>query len=210
MRMTRQRASPRRRGLARSLNKGLPRAAARPGATPPLPSKTGPRWAAETTMIHQLEGDLLLSKAEAIAHGVAPADHFAQGLALALRDRYPSMVKDFRHWCHQEHPKAGEAWTWSSHGVRVVNLLTQDAEGHGGHPGKASLANVNHALKALRKTIEKEGFKSVALPRLATGVGGLDWAEVEPLLVQHLGDLDAEVYVYATFRPGVAAVEPTA
>jgi len=161
-------------------------------------------------MIHNLEGDLLLSKAEAIAHGVAPGDHFAQGLALALRDRYPAMVIDFRHWCHLERPKAGGAWVWSGHGGRVVNLLTQDPDVHGGHPGQASVANANYALKELRKTIEKEGLKSVALPRLATGVGGLEWSAVEPLVQHHLGDLDVDVYVYTTFRKGVAAAEPTA
>jgi O-acetyl-ADP-ribose deacetylase (regulator of RNase III) len=158
-------------------------------------------------MIREVEGDLLLSKAEAIAHGVAPGDHFQQGLALALRERYPAMVKDFRHWCHSHNPKSGEAWTWGGPGVRVVNLLTQEEANHGGHPGPANLANVNHALKALRKTIEKEGFRSVALPRLATGVGGLDWAEVRPLMEHHLGDLEIPVYVYTTFHPGQAGNE---
>ncbi len=158
-------------------------------------------------MIHEVEGDLLLSKAEVIAHGIAPGDHFQQGLALALRERYPAMVKDFRHWCHTEHPKPGEAWTWGGPGIRVVNLLTQEEAGNGGHPGKATVAHVNHALKALRKTIEKENFKSVALPRLATGVGGLGWEEVRPLVEHHLGDLKVPVYVYTVFHPGQAADE---
>jgi len=43
--------------------------------------------------------------------------------------------------------------------------------------------------------------KSVALPRLATGVGGLQWAEVKPLIEQHLGSLDADIEVYEQYVP---------
>jgi O-acetyl-ADP-ribose deacetylase (regulator of RNase III) len=47
----------------------------------------------------------------------------------------------------------------------------------------------------------------VALPALATGVGGLAWADVKPLIEQHLGDLSIPVYVYTTYHAGVKAVE---
>jgi O-acetyl-ADP-ribose deacetylase (regulator of RNase III) len=66
---------------------------------------------------------------------------------------------------------------------------------------------VNHCLKALCKTIETEKFKSVALPRLATGVGGLDWKDVKPLMEKHLGHLSIPVYVYGTYHAGVQAEE---
>lgn len=58
-------------------------------------------------MITRASGDILLTEAQAIAHGTAPNDHFNQGLALALRERFPAMAKDFRHFCHQEHPRPG-------------------------------------------------------------------------------------------------------
>jgi O-acetyl-ADP-ribose deacetylase (regulator of RNase III) len=47
-------------------------------------------------MIKEVAGDILLSKAGAIAHGVAPHDDFKQGLALSLREHWPGMYKDFR------------------------------------------------------------------------------------------------------------------
>jgi O-acetyl-ADP-ribose deacetylase (regulator of RNase III) len=55
--------------------------------------------------------------------------------------------------------------------------------------------------------IETEKIKSVALPRLATGVGGLDWKDVKPLIEKHLGHLPVPIYVYATYQPGVQAKE---
>ena len=71
-------------------------------------------------MIHEVEGDILLTKAAAIAHGVAANDPMNQGLAAALHERYPAMHKDFHHWCRQHHPKVGSAWFWSgANGVRI-------------------------------------------------------------------------------------------
>ncbi|MGI9329070.1 MAG: macro domain-containing protein [Pseudomonadales bacterium] len=150
-----------------------------------------------------------MSKAQAIAHGVAPGDHFDQGLALALRKDHPAMVKDFRHYCQVNHPKPGGLWTWGgTGGQRIVNLLTQEpAPSKKGHPGKATMHNVNLALKKLRDLIVEEGFTSVALPRLATGVGGLDWGDVFALIEQHLGDLKQPIYIYEEYHANEAGEE---
>ena len=66
---------------------------------------------------------------------------------------------------------------------------------------------MRHALKALRHEAEREGFASLALPRIATGVGGLEWDEVRPLVEEYLGDLPIPVLVYTTFHPGQVADE---
>ena len=161
-------------------------------------------------MIVEVEGDILLSRAEAIAHGVAANDPMNQGLAASLHENYPSMHKDFHHWCHLQHPKLGSAWIWSgAQGARVINLITQEGGNeHGSKPGKASITSVNHALRALKKLVAKEGLASVALPRLATGVGGLQWEDVRPLVFNQLADTDANIIVYAKFVPGKKAAEP--
>lgn len=164
-------------------------------------------------MIQKVSGDMILTQAEAFAHGVAPDDHFNQGLALSLRKRWPAMAKDFRHWCHQTHPKPGAVWTWGGPGadgkpVRVICLLTQEASDKQSHTsGKAHIEHVNHSLRELRRLIEAESIKSLAMPRLATGVGGLDWTEVEPLIQHHLGDLKIPIFVYEQYHAGQVAEE---
>lgn len=160
-------------------------------------------------MIYEVTGDILKTKAQAIAHGVAPNDHFDSGLALSLREMWPSMYKDFRHYYQAHHPKAGEMFVWAgSDGKHILNLMTQEpARDHNSHPGKASLDYVNHSLKELRKFVEKENLSSIALPKLATGVGGLKWDDVYPLIQKHLGDLNVKVYVYTQFQKGIEAAE---
>ena len=163
-------------------------------------------------MIHEVTGDILLTKAQAIAHGVAPNDHFENGLALALREHWPAMAKDFRHYAHQVHPRPGELWEWAGLGaVRIFNLLTQEGDhGHGTKPGRATLANVNHCLKRLRHELDKAEVRSLAMPKLATGVGGLDWRDVHALIVQHLGDSPVPIYIYTSYHKGQEASEPDA
>ena len=160
-------------------------------------------------MIKEVHGDILLSSAQAIAHGVSPNDNFGQGLALSLREQWPALYKDFRHYCHTAHPKAGEVWVWAgADGKRIANLLTQEAAyGHGERPGEATLPNVNHALRALARVIESEGLTSIALPRLATGVGRLQWEQVRPLIDEHLGALPVSVYLYTLYEKDVRASE---
>lgn len=159
-------------------------------------------------MIHYVTGDLLLSRAELVAHGIAPDDEFKTGLALELRTRWPGMYKDFRHACHTQKLECGDVWTWAGPGARIAALFTQEAaHGHHQHPGKATVPHVNHALRQLRHFVDAEGIKSVALPRLATGVGGLPWTEVKPLIEHHFQKSACEVFVYEKFATGVAADE---
>jgi O-acetyl-ADP-ribose deacetylase (regulator of RNase III) len=165
-------------------------------------------------MIREVEGDILLSDAQMMAHGIATHDPFDSGLALALRERFPSMVRDYRHAMRSKEPKTGEIWVWS--GVNedgstrgIVNLLTQGMQGQAktARPVKARLEDVNRALRELADLVRAQGIKSVALPRLATGVGGLDWADVKPLIRQHLADLGVPVLVYEVYRKDQKADE---
>lgn len=160
-------------------------------------------------MIYEVEGDILLTKAQAIAHGVCVNDPMNVGLALALHNLYPAMHKDYHHWCHQHRPEPGDAWLWSgTNGVRIVNLITQQGiDNHDHRLGKATVKNVTGALKTLVKIINKEQLTSIALPRLATGVGGLEWQDVKPVIESTLGQLDIPVYVYTTYRAGQTADE---
>ena len=161
-------------------------------------------------MIHQVSGDILLTQAHAIAHGIASNDPMSRGLALSLHQQYPSMHKDFHHWCHVKHPKPGSAWIWGGvNGARIISLITQEGGyGHGSHPGKATLKHLRDSLKELIKIIKSEKIKSIALPRLATGVGGLSWNDVFPIIEEVLDNINIPVYVYSEYHADKQAKEP--
>jgi O-acetyl-ADP-ribose deacetylase (regulator of RNase III) len=161
-------------------------------------------------MIHEVTGDILLSHAQVIVHAVAPHDQFDQGLALSLRQQWPALVRDFHHFCHTGQPRSGDAWIWSgAMSKRVVSLLTNEApQSSESKSGPARTEYVDLALRELRRLLESERFANVALPRLATGTGGLDWQVVEPLIAYHLGELNLPIYVYTHYEKGRQAIEP--
>jgi O-acetyl-ADP-ribose deacetylase (regulator of RNase III) len=80
-------------------------------------------------------------------------------------------------------------------------------QGKAARPVKARPEDVNHALRELARLVREEGIKSLALPRLATGVGGLNWADVKPLVQQHLSELGVPVLVYEVYHKDQKANE---
>lgn len=160
-------------------------------------------------MIYKVKGDILLSKAHAIAHGVGVNDPMDKGLAMKLQSKYPSLQKDLNRWCHQHDTKPGEAWMWvGQNNIRIVNLIThENNESNDQHYGKATLGNIKQALDALQKIITFEKLSSIALPKIGTGFGDLDWDDVWPLIETNLVGLDIPVYLYVEYNPGQAANE---
>ncbi|MGD0960465.1 MAG: macro domain-containing protein [Methylomonas sp.] len=161
-------------------------------------------------MIYKVEGDILLSKAHAIVHGVGLKDPMNKGLALDLSNKYPLLQKDFNCWRHQHNTKPGEAWLWvGQENVRIVNLITHEsAEPNEHNYEKATLINIKHALSELVKIIAHEKLTSIAVPRLGAGSGDLDWDDVWWLIENILGGLAIPVYVYVVYQPGQPADEP--
>lgn len=161
-------------------------------------------------MIYQVEGDILLSTAHAIVHGVSANDRMNHGLSKTLHEHFPAMHKAFHQWCHQQHPKVGEVWIWN--GLKdklIVNLIIKEG-GYNNTPThtKVTTPDIRHALHALKKRAIKDKISSIALPRLATSTGGLEWEEVLPIIEHELAEMDIPIYVYSTFIPQQRAKEP--
>ncbi len=161
-------------------------------------------------MIYKVSGDILLSKAHAIVHGVGVNDPMDKGLALQLSRKYPGLQRDFDCWCYQHATKPGEAWLWSSeHNVHIVNLIThENLVVHEHYHTKATYNNIRHALDALVKLITTKKLTSIAIPKLGTGLGDLEWDDVWLLIEKHLADVEIPVYVYAVYIPSQTAEEP--
>lgn len=157
-------------------------------------------------MIHEVAGDILFTRADAIAHGVWPTDDFQEGLRSSLRGKWPVLAEEFRRYVRECHPQPGELWVWNGPDIRICNLFTLENDRYDN--AKATLANVEHGLQRLRYELEKGEIKSIALPRLATGQGRLAWSEVLPLIHRCLGDLNTTVIIYSHYQQDLPAIEP--
>ena len=58
------------------------------------------------------------------------------------------------------------------------------------------LEDIEGGLAWFRNNFQAEGVRSIALPALGCGLGGLDWAEVGPLMCRHLHGIEIDVAIY--------------
>lgn len=159
-------------------------------------------------MIYEVEGDMMLTRAQVIAHGVAVNDPMIRGLARKLHQRFPTMVTEFRQWCQQQKPEPGEIWLWGElDKIRIVTLVTQEGGGPG-RPGRESKIAIHRTLRALKRLAIDEKFTSIAMQKLGDGFGGVDWFEVREMMDSQLDELLFPIFVYVTELDGQVASEP--
>jgi O-acetyl-ADP-ribose deacetylase (regulator of RNase III) len=79
--------------------------------------------------------------------------------------------------------------------------------------GKSQIEWIERGLAAVKEQYQAWGLRSIAMPQVGCGLGGLRWDQVQPLIEQYLGDepLEVEVYVSAVTQykeKGAAAKLP--
>jgi O-acetyl-ADP-ribose deacetylase (regulator of RNase III) len=152
--------------------------------------------------VEYVSGDIFVNRyaAEALAHGCNCAGSMGAGVAVGFRERYPAMFEEFRRRCRAT-PKEfalGSAFLWREPGLPAVfNLGTQPRPGRG-----ATYPVVEAALAALRAAADEAGIRTIAMPRIAAGYGGLSWNKVRALIDSAFADWPGTVYVYEEFKAG--------
>ena len=143
-------------------------------------------------MIYEVEGDVLMS------------------LARKLQEKFPSMRDQFIEWCEETNPEPGEIWLWGGNTkTRVLNLIVGEAaEPELGRSSRPNKIAVHRALRAVNKLVIDERFNSIAIPRIGSGVGGIDWLEVRGMMASQLGELLIPLFVDVTALDGMLAHEP--
>ena len=143
-------------------------------------------------MIYEVEGDVLMS------------------LARKLQEKFPSMRDQFIEWCEETNPEPGDIWLWGGNTkTRVLNLIAgETAEPELGRSSRPNKIAGHRALRAVNKLVIDERFNSIALPRIGSGVGGIDWLEVRGMMASQLGELIIPLFVDVTAHDGIEPTNP--
>jgi O-acetyl-ADP-ribose deacetylase (regulator of RNase III) len=147
-------------------------------------------------MMRFTEGNLLEARVDALVNTVNTVGVMGKGIALMFKERFPENYKAYEAACKAGRIRVGEMFVTGGvelGGPRwIINFPTKK---DWRHPTK--LDWVRDGLWALKSVIREKEIKSIALPPLGCGNGGLDWAVVRPLIETALGDLrDVDVIVY--------------
>jgi len=167
-------------------------------------------------MMRFTEGNLLDAKVEALVNTVNTVGVMGKGIALMFKEAFPSNFREYEHACKNHEIAVGKMFVTESgklSGPRwIINFPTKK---HWRHPSKMEW--ITEGLQDLRKFIEAHSIRSIALPPLGSGNGGLNWRDVRAEIVRALGNLEnvdvlvfepTEKYQNVAKRTGVEKLTP--
>lgn len=148
-------------------------------------------------MIEYRIGNLFESSSEALVNTVNTVGVMGKGIALQFKKLYPNNFKEYLELCKEGKFEVGHILV-----VRDQNTLTGEkiilnfpTKKHWRSPSEYEF--IESGLIELKRILREEGIKSVAIPPLGSGNGGLQWQKVKSLIESHLADLEeCEIVVY--------------
>jgi len=147
-------------------------------------------------MMRFTQGNLLDAPVEALVNTVNTVGVMGKGIALMFKEAFPANFLAYEDACKSHEITVGKMFVTETRrldGPRwVINFPTKK---HWRHPSK--LEWIVDGLQDLHHVIKTLNIRSIALPPLGAGNGGLDWIEVRPQIESVLGDLkEVEILVY--------------
>lgn len=154
-------------------------------------------------MIRYTTGDILRADAEAIVNTVNCVGIMGRGIALQFKNAFPVNFKAYEAACKRDEVQPGKMFVFETgtftNPKYIINFPTKRH-----WRGKSRIEDIDSGLVALAEEIRRRGIRSIAIPPLGSGLGGLNWGDVRPRIEAALRDLsDLDVIV---FEPNNAPV----
>jgi O-acetyl-ADP-ribose deacetylase (regulator of RNase III) len=151
-----------------------------------------------------IKGNLMTADTEALVNTVNTVGVMGKGIALQFKERYPMNFKIYADACKKGEMKIGKMLVVKEHTLSgetvIINFPTKTEWFK-----KSQYSYIEEGLKDLVRVIDEYKIKSIAIPPLGCGNGGLDWSKVKLLIDKYLGKLDhVDIQVY---EPNAAVKE---
>lgn len=134
------------------------------------------------------DGDLLSQKVDAIVNTVNCVGVMGKGIALQFKRKWPANFRAYEAACKAGEVEPGRMFIYDAGGLLkpryIINFPTKRH-----WRGKSEIGFITEGLADLVRQIEDLNIKSIAVPPLGCGNGGLDWNDVRPLIEDALGDI---------------------
>ena len=147
-------------------------------------------------MIEYKTGNILTEDAEAIINTVNCVGVMGRGIALQFKNAFPENFKAYAAACKRDEVQPGRMFIHDMGGLTnpryIINFPTKRH-----WRGKSRMEDIESGLMALAAEIRERGIRSIAIPPLGSGLGGLDWVEVRQRIEQALAGLgDVRIIVF--------------
>lgn len=147
-------------------------------------------------MIEYKTGDLLAERAEALVNAVNCVGVMGRGVALQFKNAYPENFEAYRLQCRRGEVRPGKMFVFELQRTTapryIINFPTKRH-----WRAKSRMADIEAGLQALAEEIRARGIRTVALPPLGSGLGGLAWPKVRARIqaaLEHLPEVEITVF----------------
>ena len=147
-------------------------------------------------MIEYKSGDILEEDIEALVNTVNCFGIMGRGIALQFKKFFPENFKAYADACKRQEVRPGRMFVFENNQITnphyIINFPTKRH-----WRGASRMEDIESGLRALAEEIREHKIRSIAIPPLGCGMGGLDWQQVRPCIDEALRDLnDVEIIVY--------------
>lgn len=151
-------------------------------------------------MIRYRSGDILKAGTEALVNTVNSVGVMGRGIALQFKESFPANFRAYAAACKRGEVEPGRMFVFDTGELTLPHyIINFPTKRH--WRGKSRIEDIRSGLVALVDEVRARGIRSVAIPPLGSGLGGLDWAQVKPLIEEAVSCLpDVDVLV---FEPGL-------
>lgn len=142
-------------------------------------------------MLKFVKGNILDSEAHALVNPVNCEGYMGKGVAYQFKLRYPQMNKQYVEVCKNKLLFPGRLHHYDTGDKLIINFPTKVE-----WRKKSEIEYITAGLDALVSMIKDKNIKSIAIPPLGCGNGGLSWDKVKPIIENKLGEVSDSVDVY--------------
>ncbi|MDA8226267.1 MAG: macro domain-containing protein [Desulfitobacterium hafniense] len=147
-------------------------------------------------MIEYVKGNLLEADAEALVNTVNCVGVMGKGIALQFKQAFPQNFQQYEKACKAEHVQPGKMFVVETNSfINPKFIINFPTKRH--WKGKSKIEDIDSGLNALVEVVKRLDIKSIAIPPLGCGNGGLDWKLVRPRIEAAFKELHSiRVFVY--------------
>jgi O-acetyl-ADP-ribose deacetylase (regulator of RNase III) len=147
-------------------------------------------------MIEFKQGDILQDNSEALVNSVNCVGVMGRGIALQFKNAFPENFKSYAAACKRQEVQPGRMFMFNTGRLtRPHYIINFPTKRH--WRGKSRIDDIDAGLKALVEVVRQYNIRSIAIPPLGSGLGGLDWSEVKEHIIialQRLDDVRVTLY----------------
>ncbi len=146
-------------------------------------------------MIEYTQGDILQAEAEALVNTVNCVGVMGRGIALHFKHAYPANFKAYAAACKRGDVQPGRMFVYDTEMPAPRWIVNFPTKRH--WRSKSRIEDIESGMDALVDELRTRGISSVAIPPLGSGLGGLAWRDVRPVIASALANLpDVRAIVY--------------